>query len=102
MSLAVPGAKLYVNETTLFVSSVTRFSRPVKMSAALRSKIGHWFFFETWNGFLPWRSEKHTHVKLFSHSYRFAWGGALSPNIIEANVYDYWDASIMQAGIATK
>ena len=52
--------------------------------------------------FLPWRSEKHTHVKLFSDSSRLAWGGALSPNAIEANVYDYWDASTMQADIATK
>ena len=37
-----------------------------------------------------------------SSSSRFAWGGALSPNAIEANVYDYYDASTMQADIATK
>ena len=72
------------------------------MSRALRTEIEHWLFLETWNGFLPWRSEKHTHVKLFSDASRFAWGGALSPNAIEANVHDYWDASTIHADIATK
>lgn len=50
------------------------------MSPAVRNEIEHWLFLETWDGFLPWRSEKHTHVKLFSDASRFAWGGALSPN----------------------
>ena len=102
MSLAVPGARLYVNEINLAVSRATRSARPVKMSAALKNEIEHWLFLETWDGFLPWRSEKHTHVRLFSDSSRFAWGGALSPGAIEANVYDYWDASTIQADIATK
>ena len=102
MSLAVPGARLYVDEINLAVSRASHSSRPVKMSAALRNEIEHWLFLETWDGVLPWRSEKHTHVKLFSNSSRFAWGGVLSPNAIEANVYDYWDASTMQADIVTK
>ena len=68
------------------------------MSAALKNEIEHWLFFETWDGFLPWRSEKHTHIKLFSDSSSFAWGGALSPNVI----FDYWDALAMEADIATK
>ena len=45
---------------------------------------------------------KSTHVKLFSDSSHFAWGGALSLNAIEVNVYDYWHASVLQADIATK
>ena len=92
MSLAVPGARLYVNEINLAISGATRSSRPVKMSPALRKEIEHWLFLASWDGFLPWRSEKHTHVKLFSDSSHFAWGGALSPNAVEVNVYDYWDA----------
>ena len=102
MSLTVPGARLYVNEINLAISGATRSSRPVKMSPALRKEIEHWLFLASWDGFLPWRSEKHTHVKLFSDSSHFAWGGALSPNAIEVNVYDYWDASVLQADIATK
>ena len=88
MSLAVPGARLYVNEINLAVSGATRSSRPLKMSPALKKEIEHWLFLESWDGFLPWRSEKHTHVKLFSDSSHFAWGGALSPNAIEVKVYD--------------
>ena len=102
LSLAVPGARLYSNEINLAMSRATRSSRPVKMSPILRNEIEHWLFLETWDGFLPWRSEKHTHVKLFSDASRFAWGGALSPNAIEANFHDYWDASTIQADIATK
>ena len=89
MSLAVPGTRLYVNEINLAVSGATRSSRPVKMSPALKKEIEHWLFLESWDGFFPWRSEKHTHVKLFSDSSHFAWGGALSPNAIDVNVYDY-------------
>ena len=102
MSLTVAGARLYVNEINLAISGATRSSRPVKMSPALRKEIEHWLFLASWDDFLPWRSEKHTHVKLFSDSSHFAWGGALSPNAIEVNVYDYWDASVLQADIATK
>ena len=102
ISLAAPGARLYVNEINLAVSGATRSSRPVKMSPALKKEIEHWLFLESWDGFLSWRSEKHTHVKLFCDSSHVAWGGALSPNAIEVNVYDYWDASAIQAHIATK
>ena len=41
MSLAVPGAKLYVNEIKLAVSRATRSLRPVKMSPALKKEIEH-------------------------------------------------------------
>ena len=93
---------IYVNEINLAVSGATRSLRPVKTSPALKKEIEYWLFLESWIGFLPWRSEKHTHVKLFSDSSHFAWEGALSPNAIEVNVYDYWDASAIQADIATK
>ncbi|XP_068756624.1 uncharacterized protein [Montipora capricornis] len=102
LSLAVPGARLYVNEINLAVSRATRSSRPVKMSPALRNEIEHWLFLESWDGFLRWQSKKHTHVRLFSDASHFAWGGALSPNAIKANVRDHWDASTIQADIATK
>ena len=72
------------------------------MSLALKKEIEHWLFLESWDGFLSCRSEKDTHVKLFSDSSHFAWGGALSPNAIVVNVYDSWDASTIQADIATK
>lgn len=72
------------------------------MSASLKKEIEHWLFLESWDGFLPWRSEKHIHISLSSDASGFAWGGTLGPNAIAANVYDYWEASTLRADIATK
>ena len=47
MSLAVPGARLYVNEINLAVSGATRSSRRLKMSPALKKEIEHWLFLES-------------------------------------------------------
>lgn len=102
MALAVPGARMYVNEINLAISRAARSSRPQKLCAALKKEIEHWLFLEAWDGFLPWRSEKHSHVSLFSDASGFAWGGALSPDAITANINDYWDATTLHADIATK
>ena len=102
MVLAVPGARLYTNEINLALSRAVRSSRPVKLSGPLRQELEHWLFLETWNGFLPWRSEKHCHFRLFSDSSSFAWGGVLSPGAITVSTSDYWDSSVIGADIATK
>ena len=36
-------------------------------------KLEHWLFLRSWNSFLPWRTEKHTHIKFYSDSSSFAW-----------------------------
>lgn len=102
MALAVPGARLYINEINVAISRAMRSSRPLKVSPALRKELEHWLFLQSWNGFLPWRTEKHTHIKLYSDSSSFAWGGVLSPGAIEVSVRDYWGGHIMGADIATK
>ena len=102
MVLAVPGARLYTNEINLALSRAVRSSRPVKLSGPLRQELEHWLFLETWNGFLPWRSEKHCHFRLFSDSSSFAWGGVLSPGAITVSTSDHWDSSVIGADIATK
>lgn len=79
-----------------------RPSRPVKMSRVLRQEIEHWLFLESWNGFLPWRLEKHSHVRLFSDSSSFAWGGVLSPDAININICDYWEPHMTGADISIK
>ena len=73
MALAVPGARLYTNEIDLALSRAVRSSRPIKLSGPLRQELEHWLFLETWNGFLPWRSERHFHFRLSSDSSSFAW-----------------------------
>lgn len=102
MTLAVPGARLYSNEINVAISRAIRSSRPVAISRSLRLELQSWLFLETWNGFLPWRSEQHVHVQLYSDSSSYAWGGVLSPGVIQANIYDYWDNSTIAADIATK
>ena len=96
MSLAVPGARLYTNEINIAIARAMCSSRPVKMSGALRQEIEHWLFLESWNGFLPRRSEKHSHVRLFSDSSSFAWGGVLSPDAININICDYWSPILLE------
>lgn len=102
MALAVPGARLFTNEINFATSRATRSSRPIAISKSLREEIQHWLFLETWSGILPWRSERHAHIKLYSDSSSYAWGGVLSPGAIEANIYDYWDMSTLEGDIATK
>ena len=105
MALAVPGARLYTSEINLALSRVVRSSRLVKLSGPLRQELEHWLFLETWNGFLPWRSEKHSHFQLFSDSSSFAWGGeggVLSPSAINIIPCDYWDPCVVWADIAPK
>jgi len=102
MALAVLGARLYTNEINMALTCAVRSSRPVKMSGALRQEFEHWLFLESWNGFLPWRSEKHSHVRLFSDSSSFAWEGVLSPDAININICDYWEPHIIGADIANK
>ena len=102
MALAVPGARLYTNEINLSPSRALRSSRLVKPSGPLRQELEHWLFLETWNGFLPWRSKKHCHFRLFSDSSSFAWGGVLNPGAITVSTSDYWDSSVIRADIAAK
>ena len=82
MALAVPGARVYTNEINLALSRAVRSSRPIKLSQPLRQELEHWLFLETWNGFLPWRSERHFHFRLFSDSSSFVWEGVLSPGLL--------------------
>ena len=58
-SLAVPGARLFLNEINLAISAGTRSSRPTRLSGPLKSEIQPWTFLETWSGFFPWRTEFH-------------------------------------------
>lgn len=102
MSLAVPGARLYCNEINLAISRAMRSARPVRVSTCLRKELEHWLFLDHWNGFLPWRSERHCHIKLYSDSSSYAWGGVLSPGAVEVNIYDYWNSGTISSDIATK
>ena len=53
MALAVPGARLFINEINLAVSRCTKSIRPQKLDGMLRLELEHWLFLENWDGFLP-------------------------------------------------
>ena len=58
-SLAVRGARLFLNEINFAISAGIRWSITTRFSGPLKSEIQPWTFMETWSGFLPWRAEFH-------------------------------------------
>ena len=102
MSLAIPGARLFTNEMNSAISRGLRTSRPCQISDSLHREISHWLFLEDWNSFLPWISETHSHVTLFTDASAFAWAGVLSPNVVSTSISDYWPAPLKDMDIATK
>lgn len=101
MSLAVPAARLFTNEINLAISRASRSARPVRLLGPLRAELEHWLFLESWEGFLPWRSEFHRQVTLYSDASRFAWGGSF-PGAFPRCISDYWDHSSISYDIAVK
>ena len=103
LSLAVPEARLFTNDTDMAISKTSGSSRPLSLSGALRSKIEHWLFFlKDWSGFLAWRSEQHHQVKLFTDASTFAWAGVLNPDEIPVVAADYWPDNSFSCDVAVK
>ena len=91
-ALAVPGARLFINELNIAIAKGLRSSRPISVSGSLKDEIQHWLFLESWTGYLPWRQELHHQVKLCSDASSFAWACTLGPNAHNAMIRDYWPA----------
>ena len=91
-ALAVPGARLFINELNIAIAKGLRSSRPISVSGSLKDEIQHWLFLESWTGCLPWRQELHHQVKLCSDASSFAWACTLGPNAHNAMIRDYWPA----------
>jgi len=103
-SLLVPAAKLFTNAVYKAISSASRSSSSkISLSLPLRREILHWRFLDTWEQFLPWRSEYHYQVQLFSDASNYGWGGCLfqrgQPTL---QTRGYWDANERKFPIATK
>ena len=63
-TLAVPAARLYTREVNSSISKGLKSSKPVSMTRNLREELEHWKFLDSWNGFLPWRDERHCIVTI--------------------------------------
>ena len=79
-SLAVPGARLFINEVNIAILKGLRSSRPIPVSGHLKNEISHWMFLKTWCDHLPWQPKPHAQIKLASDASSFAWGGILNPD----------------------
>ena len=101
-SLAVPGARLFINWINLAIGRGIRSSRPIRISGPPKSEIQHWTFLESSNGFLPWRAEFHHQVILRSDASSFAWGGVFNPNVQHISIHDYWPFSQRHLDINAK
>ena len=58
-SLLVPGAKLYTNAAYQAISKASRSHKPIPVSSALKAELLHLKFLDSWDGFLPWKDERH-------------------------------------------
>lgn len=88
--LAVPGAKLYIREMAMAIGGAQSENLEVKISDALKEEIGHWRFLDDWEGFLPWRDERHMRVEVYTDSSNYKWGGVVEDQGVRREVGDYW------------
>jgi len=88
-ALAVPGARLFIDELNIAIAKGLRSSRSISVSGSLKHEIQHWLFRESWTGFLPWRQELHHQVRLSSDATSFALACTLGPNAHDAMIRDY-------------
>ena len=74
------------------------------MTESLKNELEHWRFLDTWDGFLPWRKERHYTVEIISDASKSGWGGILSLPPAKKYTRDYWrpEDLISQGGIAVK
>lgn len=103
-ALVVPAAKLYTNTAYQAIAKANR-SRTTKIpiSEHLRREISHWAFLDSWKGSLPWKSEVHRLVKMYTDASNTGWGGILlRENADQTEMRGYWDVSERHLPISTK
>ena len=102
-SLLVPGAKLYTNAAYQAISKASRSHKPIPVSAALKAELLHLKFLDSWDGFLPWKDERHTSVTIFSHASNIGWGVVVRiPGKDEQHLRGYLDESSRDLPIAIR
>ena len=90
-SLAIPACKLYVREVFKAISTVAKNSKlVVPIRGPLRQELQEWAFLDNWSGHLPWRSEHHLSVTLFTDASQMAWGAVLVRDGASQQIRDYW------------
>ena len=93
--LVVPAAKLYTRECNAAIGKAIRNSKHIPVEGPLRQEILHWAFLDSWQGSLPWRSEKHFQVTMFTDASLYRWGAVVSTGT-EVVCGDYWHDKISE------
>ena len=89
-SLAVPASRLFTREINWHISKGIKNSRPVRLSSSLKEELLSWRFLDAWEGFLPWKEEKHFSIKVITDASNSGWGGILSLPSSSRETKDYW------------
>ena len=99
--LAVPAARLYTREVNLAIGKAVKNSRPIAVEGRLKAEISHWTFLDKWEGFVPWRQEKHLQVKIATDASLYKWGGAtVEDELVLGDFFDsrdYWPIHVKEA-----
>ena len=91
VNLAIPACKRYVREVFKSISAVAKNSKiSVPIQGPLRQELREWTFLDNWSGQLPWRSEHHLSVTMFSDASQMAWGVVLVKDGLSQQMRDYW------------
>ena len=74
------------------------------MSKSLKNKLEHWIFVDSWEGFLPWKQERHFTAEITSDASNSGCGGLLSFPGGSRETRDYWCPENFECpgGIAVK
>ena len=103
-ALVAPAAKLFYNEAYRAISRCSKASTSqFRITKDLRKELLHWRFLDSWEGFLPWRDERHFQLTLFSDASFSGWGACLKllgEAPVEAR--GYWDETSRGYHIAAK
>ena len=51
---------------------------------------------------MPWRSQRHHHIKLFADTSSYGWGGLLSDTAVFVEISNYWDHATRSKDIVVK
>ena len=60
----MPAARLFCRKVNASISKGIKSSRPIKVLQGLEEELKYWRYLDSWNGYLPWKDEKHFVVQI--------------------------------------
>ncbi|KAI8480228.1 hypothetical protein Bbelb_420270 [Branchiostoma belcheri] len=100
--LAVPAARLYCREMFNAIRLAGKRGTEVRIEGSVREEIQYWRFLDQWEGHVPWRTEKHESIELYSDASGFRWGGSVATEEGRVQFGDYWTGQEQEDIIAVK